>query len=238
MLLETYKGVLVRPEFPIDREMVKDCFRNYDMLGMDSDSVVLDLGANVGGFAVMCKKLLVKKYVGYEPDHSNFQVLEKNIEGQKDFFSVEAAASASEEKELTFYVRDSKRSKCAGTLAPKTMSKNITSVTVKNENIDKIIEKIKPTVLKMDIEGAERDIFEAWKGHIPECVEWLAIEIHTGTYVSEFEKTHHETILADGFDLITAAPHVGFVGKGKNFSHFGKAGNGSLFGFDLIYRRK
>ena len=79
MEYQTYKGVVCRKGNRTDRNMINDCIENYSHFNFTPGSVVLDFGANIGGFAHMCKNPNITQYIGFEADPDNFEVLSKNI---------------------------------------------------------------------------------------------------------------------------------------------------------------
>lgn len=249
--LKLFKNTWVRKDMKIDHDMVNDCRRNYKCIELTRESKVLDLGANIGGFASMCKEANVKYYVGYEPNIENYKVLSRNINSvpttyiktqsvanmTHNFWVVNAAVSADHAENLTFYIRPSKSSAASSTLVPKKINKGLTQIIVENRHIDETMATLQPDILKMDIEGAEKQIIEYWKGIVPDCVKQFALEIHSADYINFFESHYHPMFLDQGFELKYSAPADGFDNKGSTWSHFGVTKNSCLFGYDLYYAR-
>ena len=219
-----------------DRMMVKQCLESYSIFNLNPNSIVLDLGANIGGFAIMCKNAGVENYTAVEADNDNCDVILENIKEKKSYILIRGACSVLDDDTLTFYRRNSKQSACSGSINPKSI-KNLEPFLVKNYHIDNLIEKIKPDCLKMDIEGTEKNILAHWNNTVPSCVNEFALEIHNGKYTNFFEKEIQPKLLED-FDLIKASPVHGFINRGKDWKHFDHEYNSVLFGFDLFYRRK
>lgn len=248
--LKMYKGVLVRKDNPSDAGMVKECLANYSDMKIDSESVVLDLGAHVGGFAVMAINRGIKRYIGVEADQENFGILSKNIQRVIEHMAISTrekvpecclfsgATTTLQDPYVTFYTRRSKQAKCSGSATPRKVTKALDPVQVPNWNVDNLIAAHTPTHIKMDIEGAEIDILKTWDYIIPDGVEEIAIEIHSTPYCMEYETQHHQKILDQGFKLVHARPNHGFKNKGKEWTCFGETHNSVLFGFDLLYSRR
>lgn len=232
--LKLYKGVLIRPSDASDKPMINDCLKNYRHFTLSEDSRVLDLGGHIGSFSVMCRRAGVRDYRVYEANKSNYEVLQKNASAYDARYS---AVSASRDPTVTFYHRKSKQASCSGTMAPSAVRSNMVPETVPNAFIDDVIEEFKPTHVKMDIEGAEKDILALWNYRLPSCVREFALEIHTASYCKQFYSTYTKLIEQE-FDLVFADPAHGFINKGSDWEMFGFKANSVLYGFDLFYRRK
>lgn len=233
--LKLFKNTWVRKDKKIDHDMVNDCRKNYKQIQLTQNSVVLDLGANIGGFAAMCKEADVAEYRAVEPNDDNIDVLMHNVKNINKLLC--GAVSASYDEFVIFYIRASKSAPASSSIVPKRIDKSLTKQYVKNYSIDALMREIKPDVLKMDIEGAEKQIIEHWKGIVPDCVKQFALEIHSADYISFFEAHYHPMFLDQGFHLVTSAPADGFDNKGSTWSHFGVTKNSCLFGYDLLYAR-
>ena len=235
--LKLYKGLWTRKDNGSDREMINDCIKNYRHFTFDENSVILDLGAHIGGFAAaVCEGKPFKSYIGYEADCENFELLEMNVSSE-DMYIVNSAVSASEGESIYFYKRNSKRAKTSSSVCPQSINKSMERVAVPNTYINSIIMNYNPTHIKMDIEGAEKDILELWNHEFPQNVQEISLEIHGAKYIQYFEEVIHPKLL-EKFDLIDTAPAHGFINKGNDWKHFEHECNSVLFGFDLFYRRK
>ncbi|MBS1631992.1 MAG: FkbM family methyltransferase [Bacteroidetes bacterium] len=147
---------------------------------------IVDAGANVGAATLFFKDLFPgSKIVSIEPENENFKQLEKNIKinGLKDVKCVRAALwykneelkveegfRGGVERELSFSLKKSNSS-----LPKEGLVKGITLETIldyfPNNKID---------ILKVDIEGAESQIFDSFENTIAilSNVRLLAIELH------------------------------------------------------------
>lgn len=236
--LKQYKGMWVRPTDASDKPMVNECLKNYTRFNLNRDSVVLDLGGHIGTFAKMCRDAGVLQYDVYEPDEDNFAVLTNNVWSDDGIYRAhKGAVSVKKDSEVTFYIRSSKQSSCSGTAAPSRVNSSMTPVTVKNFFIDDIISQHLPTHLKMDIEGAEKEIFEHWNFQVPGCVDEWAVEIHTKSYCERFFNEYAPRFETH-MELVSATPVHGFIGKGSDWKMFGHEHNSVVYGFDLFYRRR
>ena len=151
----------------------KQVYRKKNKLDVEAGDVWLDLGANVGGFAVHAAALGATVYA-VEPDQENFDILVSNAElnGLQDRIKcLRAACIAGDDTHMDLYVCKTEKNKYRHTLVP---VKGRQTVSVPCVKFDKLIKEV--TAVKMDIEGAEFDIFDAtqnWYG-----VRKLAFEYH------------------------------------------------------------
>lgn len=129
----------------------------------------LDLGANIGAFALYCK-LRGATATCYEPEPAGFSLLRENV---PEFKCARSAVTTSRSTEVPFYMPNDVENLCRGTVYP--MLRNREVGTVPNVFIDGFRNMTFDGV-KMDIEGAEMDILD--RGVLPIC-EKLVLEYHT-----------------------------------------------------------
>jgi FkbM family methyltransferase len=200
MELSNYKGVLYRSGNVTDLGMAREAFRNYKWFDLDQNSIVVDLGAHIGTFAKICADKGVGLYVGYEPDPDNFEVFERNLHGG---VAVNSAVSWSKDPWLTFTRSQSDFGYCAGTvtLGKRKGKHPLVLYPVKNIWFGDVLERWKPTHLKIDIERAELDIIEHW---VPSNIKQIAIEIHGKAGCKKFLQVHLPQWL-ERYDLVHQA---------------------------------
>lgn len=144
---------------------------NYYLKNFITDrSVVIDIGANIGQFNIFCKQYLKSKTVySFEPVGSTYQLLKKNC--KENVFN----AAVSKRKIITFYL--SELSVWASSIKPE--AKNLKKVVVKGVELDSIatINRL-PFIdlLKIDVEGAEKDVILASKKAIKKS-RYILIEL-------------------------------------------------------------
>jgi FkbM family methyltransferase len=136
----------------------------------------LDLGANVGAFALYCTSKGATA-VCYEPDDECYRVLLKNTPRS---LCVHAAVSVSSAARLDFYSREPKNpdNHWRGTVTPNDSlepEKYGLKGLVNNIHAKHLIGKFYHGV-KMDIEGSEGPILDNW--FLPQCNK-LILEYHT-----------------------------------------------------------
>ena len=141
--------------------------------------IIVDAGANIGMATLYFAQTYPKAtIIAIEPEHSNFKILERNCAGLPNLILVEGALWS---ECRTLVIQDLRAEKWAFSVAesvkePSVDSQQVKSVTVPGILRDYGIERI--DILKLDIEGAERELFrtgaESWLGSVRQIV----IELH------------------------------------------------------------
>ena len=89
----------------VDRRMIRDCIRNYGEFKLNEDSVVLDLGCNIGGFQYWLKDSPIKQYIGVDAFEDNIRFYrENNLPDRPNFELFHGAATTSDEETHSFFV--------------------------------------------------------------------------------------------------------------------------------------
>ena len=244
--LKLYHGVLVRKDRTDDQHMVAECDHAYSHFQYLQGDAVLDLGVNVGGFAVMALPHDIRKYIGVEPDPENMSIAKINVNGcchsdRAELFL--GAASVSTEKTLTFYQTESGNAKCSGTVTPKSrraLAARPIQYRVKNYSIDELILLNSTEIVKMDIEGAEWDWFRKNSGCLPGIIREFAVDLHHASDIAWFDKTILPVMLKS-FDLVHAEANTAYEGKKEltySFPGLGLSGTDDVYAVDAFFRRK
>lgn len=152
-----------------DKEVFTDVVVNNQYRLPDSlpeGSIVVDIGANVGAFAVACLMRGAGTVVCFEPDPNNYAQLLKNVSywpGQAPCFN--AAVWRSDRKESVEYVGDYKATACGG-IVLKGNNSNCGSfkIPVESMGLNDLLfyvtdgGKAEVDILKVDTEGSEYPI--------------------------------------------------------------------------------
>lgn len=180
---ETVNGkkikLLLRDE--VDESIVNEVFKFKEYRGVadiikETDGVILDVGAHAGYFSLWTVAQNDKaKIFALEPVKDNFDLLKKNIAENKfkNIKPQEVALSKETGKINIFLSEDSHNH----SLLP--ISEN--SVKVKSVSFEDFIKKNKIkkiSLMKMDIEGGEYEIFENSISEISAKVENIFLEYH------------------------------------------------------------
>jgi len=145
--------------------------------------VIVDAGANIGLAAIyFANQYPTAKIIAIEPEQSNFVLLKKNLAAYSNIIPVQAALWHKNEE---IYLTDPGLGKWGFMTASKDTlahSSAKTRHTVLGVTIDKLMQTYELEtidILKMDIEGAEKEVFSDPSAWI-EKVNTLIIELHEG----------------------------------------------------------
>jgi FkbM family methyltransferase len=155
--------------------------QQYDFMVKTEPQVILDAGANIGLASIyFANKYPAAKIIAIEPEQSNFETLKKNITPYPSIIPIQAALwHKNEEINLIDpgfgewgFMTEMKES-------PRNLADNIchtvAAITINKIMHDYNLEKI--DILKIDIEGAEKEVFEdssSWIGKVNSII----IELH------------------------------------------------------------
>ena len=155
-----------------DLNSIRECRDNYSDIET-CGKTVLDLGANIGGFARMALQKGAKQVIALEPCPHNFQLLEINA---PDSNNINAAVCEEDSKEVVFHYASSKRNSVSSSTKRRRNASGVT-ISVPGFSFKGLLEKYRPEILKIDIEGKEYDILDSIE-KIPDFVEIVGIEFH------------------------------------------------------------
>ena len=139
---------------------------------MPTDTV-LDLGGHIGTFSTAVAPL-VKKVFTYEPNKESFSILEKNMAPYPNVECFEFAVISAMQTSILYFPANG-TDQGMGSLHKQRGRKSYEVLTI---DLDTVLEKVKPTYIKCDIEGEEYDLFCDRK--IPAQVRVISFEVHFG----------------------------------------------------------
>lgn len=160
---------------------------------LTNGNIVLDLGANIGYYAIMEAKKIGKtaKIYAIEPDPRNFEYLKKNISLNKleKIFEIEQGAISNKTQQAEFLL-SSKTNLSSFNLNKKEINSN--SIMVQTYDLGEYLKnKRRIDLIRMDIEGHEIEVFESlinfsnnFKNHLPKKI---IFETHFPIYVNKKE---------------------------------------------------
>jgi FkbM family methyltransferase len=154
--------------------------KEFDHIRSTSPKFIIDAGANIGTSAVFfAKKYPAAKIIAVEPEDGNFKLLLKNTSSFQNITVIKAAIWGSVEKRT---VQNRFTGHWGYTVADthnkiESTGQDINCITIDSIMKDFNIEKI--DLLKMDIEGCEKDVFENSSGWI-NSVSVITVELHEG----------------------------------------------------------
>tara|TARA_R110000824_G_scaffold95253_5_gene229134 strand:- start:470 stop:1252 length:783 start_codon:yes stop_codon:yes gene_type:complete len=160
-----------------DRTAVKQCLNNYIDIKPEG-KVVLDLGANIGGFTRMALDGGATQVIAVEPCPYNRVMLEENAPKADVIFA--GVVGLSDDTDIDYIYASSKSCSSVSSSTMKRRCSSDVSIKVPTVKFTDLLEKYRPQVLKCDIEGNEYAILDALE-KIPDFVEVAFFEFHRGS---------------------------------------------------------
>ena len=153
----------------IQENLISD---QYHKLNPQPDDVIIDIGANIGTFALRYAQLC-KRVVAFEPEPYNFALLERNIKenGITNIIAVNSPVSY-HDKTMTLNIA---RNLSGHSLRA---TQNAIGIKVKAAEINTVIREYQPNKIKMDAEYSEYDIIPAMSNESFDQIESMVIEFH------------------------------------------------------------
>jgi len=195
-------------ELDVDREMIKDCVKNYQIPEVDyRGKVCLDLGANIGGFSKVAIDNGAYMSFAVECNPRNFEKINYSFRNELRFKGINAAVSGSSEDEITFYSPTREKGFCSGSLNKRRGAgwNDLNEIVVKNVNIETLLNTYQPDIVKIDIEGSEYSILSEVLNYNP---DFLFIELHAGKSKNLMEPTLNE--LRENYQTYNIEPVIVF----------------------------
>jgi len=178
----------LNPSMPgLDRDLLLDGIREpvatgYVLNILNADDIVLEVGANIGYYALL-EARICKKVYAVEPHPDNFERLKENI-AFNNYTNIEAVNAGFGETDAPLFLNCSELSNWHS--CKDTDSNTPGSVKVPGQRIDSFVKnKRAPTFIKMDVEGFELQVLRGAKQTLL-GLRHLFIEIH-GDILAENE---------------------------------------------------
>lgn len=160
--------VTLRPETR-DNEVVAEMVE-YESMRFLADDVVLDIGGHIGLFARFAYERGVSRVWSVEPDAANAELHRKNLSDFPQHLLLQAAVVGGVANVIPLFTNPG-RNKARHTILP---TADYGQVQVAAINFCLLVHMVRPTVLKVDCEGAEYNFYWAIQSHVRE----LAVEFH------------------------------------------------------------
>jgi FkbM family methyltransferase len=150
----------------------------YAHLRCKDPLVIIDAGANIGASTLFFAEAFPSaKVVGIEPEEGNFRLLQKNTETCSNVIAVKAALWGSNDTRM---IQNRFTGEWGFTVSDSDNKTEATGQEVECITMKTLMERHGIThidLLKMDIEGAEKDVFEHAAGWIG-AVDIITVELH------------------------------------------------------------
>ena len=212
------KGIILR-RYTTDFHAFRQIFFHNELnelinfIGTESISTILDAGANVGMTALKLETVYpgAKMYC-IEPDANNFRTLEANITyNSLNAIAVQTAVwSKSAKLYFDHTFRDGREWSITVT-ENNTGSHSIEAVSI--NDLVRIFNLRQIDLLKMDIEGSEKEIFEAGEDALSflAITKFIAVEVHEEVVKTEYIGSQ---LSSRGFDLSKSGEYL--IGRNRN----------------------
>jgi FkbM family methyltransferase len=155
--------------------------QEYDFLVAAQPKVIVDAGANIGLVSIyFANKYPDAKIIAIEPEQSNFELLKENVSPYHHIIPIQAALWNKNEEINLIDPGFGKWGFMTETKHPPENLPGTTCHTVMAMTIDKLMKDYSLTkidILKVDIEGAEREVFSDTSSWI-EKIDSIIIELH------------------------------------------------------------
>lgn len=165
--------------------------RSWDSLlkEVHRDSVVLDIGANIGALTVMlAQRCPLGHVVAFEPDSENFRCLQKNVAlNQLDNVTCVNYALGETQREGTIYKLYT-NNPGANRLLPRPPEFECGSELVEVRALDDVVDDLidrKPDIIKIDVEGYELAVLQGSVRILAACRPILFLEVADANLVQQ-----------------------------------------------------
>jgi FkbM family methyltransferase len=205
---EADKGVIqqvfVRRDYDLARQALQRPLKDYlDSIPKDVCLLVIDAGAHIGASVVYFTSLDPRIHVcAIEPERRNFALLSKNCEGLP--VTLIEGAVAGEAGEL--WLQDPKMGEWGYRVQSGSGLYKVRTHTIDDILNRFSVEKFRPLMCKLDVEGAEKFLFDSdsWMDRVPLTI----IELHDWMLPGQFS--------SQGFLRAVAKRSVDFLIGGEN----------------------
>ena len=151
-------------------------FEDYQVNLTQPPKVIIDGGANIGLSAIyFSNRYPDAKIIAVEPDSENFQVLKKNVTGYPNIVPLNSALWY---KSTWLKIRNSSDDEWAFQVIECEQGNEGSFLAVSIDELMQQYEIEKIDLLKLDIEGSEKEIFEKGYEHWLNKTNMIVIELH------------------------------------------------------------
>ncbi|GEM_PF-2798206 len=170
----------------------------YLLKNAQEEDIFWDIGANIGTHSLLMASVLSSGYVySFEPHPSNYSKLQENIEKNR-FENIKVMKNALGNEDKKLYLTNSNTVPGYGEHQV-TSSQSDNKIPIKVRKADDISECDNPTIVKIDVEGAEMDVLRGMEKILKNNVRYIICEVHRS---EGSEVTEATNLLSEyGFDI-------------------------------------
>lgn len=203
-----YKCRLHSSDFAILNEnVIYKEYQRFFFPNLNSDSLVIDFGAQAGSFSVHAAYKYGAQVYSFEPEESNFQLLNENISLNKldnVVIPINKAVSSTASKNFLYISPHVNQGVHSMVYYDECDYEKVEIACIDLIEIQKLIQNRRINFLKMDIEGSEHSLLNMTYNNFWDLVDCLACEYHCHSYITD--KKTLDTLVADiknlGFEKI------------------------------------
>lgn len=152
--------------------------KSYDIYYGIEPKVIIDCGANIGLTSIYFKNRFPNaKIIAIEPELSNFELLKKNTEKYSNIFCIKSGVW---NKSTDLIIKDGSTGKWGFVVKEVNYQSNDTIPAISINEIIDIYNIDQIDILKIDIEGSEKELFETNFENWLRITKVLIIELHDG----------------------------------------------------------
>jgi FkbM family methyltransferase len=189
-----------RENFYTFKEIFYDKIYHNEVVKIEENDIVVDIGANVGFFAVYSRQFNPKKIICLEPDIKNYMTLLENTKNLENVSCYNLAIS--DENGIMPFCYSYLISACShlkkfNEIIGKNINLETNVLTIDVEKLFDLFNLPYIDYLKLDCEGAEQDIFKTIKDYSLKKIKKISLEFHT----IEIRNQITEKLIQNGFEI-------------------------------------
>ena len=189
-------GCISPKELPLIKWMIKN---------VNTDEVFYDIGANYGFYTHVAKQIAQNGHVHvFEPNPRLFGYLTKNLESDKNM-TLNNIALSDHDGEIDFYIGATNTASGVGTIRSEvadTWKYDPLRQKVRCSKMDSYsTNKNTPTLIKLDVEGAEKSVIDGMKVLLMTHSPVIAMEVWGGARGDSYSLAAAELLLNSGYEV-------------------------------------
>ncbi|MBI1920689.1 MAG: FkbM family methyltransferase [Geobacter sp.] len=159
-----------------------DCYQLKDVALTGNNSIIIDIGANIGVFSILMSKLCSGKILSYEPSKNNCEMFKRNIDiNNVNNIEIFDSAVGTVDGEVEMSMNPDESVSCRIKNDGGNSSDGEASFRVNSVRFDSILKKYSDftvELIKIDCEGGEYDIIDQLTGDNSRNIRNITFEVH------------------------------------------------------------